>query len=90
MPKKPKVTAPHLGTPMPTNVQEDEEFRPLTLSLNGRVLDVVAIDKRVKGEEWWEIEPMFKMHYQVTLEDEQQVTIFRNMKAGGWYRIAKF
>ena len=50
---------------------------------------MVSIDERVEGEaEWWEPEPVFKMHYQVTLEDGQQVTLFRNMKTGGWYHLS--
>ncbi len=34
---------------------------------------------------WWEPEPVFKMHYVVTLEDERVLGIFKNMKTGGWY-----
>ena len=42
------------------------------MSLEGKVLSVVSIDERVEEEaEWWEPEPLFKMHYQVTLEDGQ-------------------
>ena len=88
MPKKPKATdtAPRPGTPMPVRVQEDEESRPLVVSLEGKTLDVVSIDEKVDEEaEWWEPEPVFKMHYQATLEDGRQVAIFRNMKTGGWY-----
>ena len=49
-------------------------------------MDVASIHERADEEaEWWELQPIFKMHYQVTLEDGQQVTIFRNMKTGGWY-----
>ena len=72
---------------MAARVQEDEDFRPLAVSLEGKVLEVVSIDERVEEEaEWWEPEPLFRMHYQVTLEGGQHVTIFRNMKTGGWYR----
>ena len=90
MPKRTKVqaTQPRPSTPMAARVQEDEDFRPLAVSLEGKVLNVVSIDERVEEEaEWWEPEPVFKMHYQVTLEDGQQVTIFRNMKTGAWYQI---
>ncbi len=90
MPKKSKVqaTEPRPGTPIAARVQEDEDFLPLTVSLEGKVLEVVSIDERVEEEaEWWEPEPLFKMHYQVTLEDGQQVTIFRNMKTAAWYQI---
>ena len=34
---------------------------------------------------WWEPEPVFKMHYRVTLEAGRGVGIFRNMKTGRWY-----
>ena len=88
MPKKAEVqaTQPRASTPMAARVQEDEDFRPLAVSLEGNYLDVVSIDERVEEEaEWWEPEPVFKMHYQVTLEDGQQVMIFRNMKTGAWY-----
>ena len=90
MPKKAKVqaTEPRPSTLIAVRVQEDGEFRPLTVSLEGKVLEVVSIDERVEEEaEWWEPEPLFRMHYQVTLEDGQQVTIFRNMKTGGWYEV---
>lgn len=88
--KKAKVQATQSrpSTPMAARVQEDDDFRPLAVSLEGKVLEVVSIDDRVEEEtEWWEPEPLFRMHYQVTLEDGQQVAIFRNMKTGGWYQI---
>lgn len=84
----PKKATPRPSTPMAARVQEDEDCRPLAISLEGKVLEVVSIDERVEEEaEWWEPEPMFRMHYQVTLEDGQPVTIFRNMKTGAWYQI---
>ena len=47
---------------------------------------MASIDELVEEEaEWWEPEPVFKMHYQVTLEDGRWVAVFRNMKTGGWY-----
>ena len=35
--------------------------------------------------EWWEPETVWKMHYQVTLEDGRELGIFRNMKTVSWY-----
>ena len=92
MPKKAKVQATRSqpSTPRVARVQEDEDWRPLAVSLEGKVLEVVSIDERVEEEaEWWEPEPIFRMHYQVTLEDGQRVTISRNMKTGGWYQLEK-
>ena len=84
MPKKAKTpTEPRPSIPMPARVQEDEEFQPVAV---GQIA-VVFIDDRVEEEgEWWEPEPVWKMHYRVTLEGGRQVAVFRNMKTGSWYK----
>ena len=89
MPKRTKVqaTQPRPSAPIAARVQEDQDFRPLAVSLEGKILEVVSIDERVEEEEWLDEQPLTKMHYQVTLEDGRQVTIFRNMKTGGWYQL---
>ena len=47
----------------------------------------LSIDDRVEDQgECWEPKPVTKMHYQVTLEDGQELAVFRNMKTGSWYR----
>ena len=71
MPKKTKnPTETRHSIPMPVRVQEDEEFRPLVVTFEGQTLAVESIDERVEEEaEWWEPEPLFKMHYRVTLEN---------------------
>lgn len=89
MPNKAKATAPRPSTAVPAKVQEDDEFRPLAVSLDGNSLAVESIDERVEEEdEWWADQPVTKMHYQVTLEDGRQFAIFRNMKTAGWYLAA--
>ena len=51
MPKKTKApTETRPSIPMPVRVQEDEEFRPVAVSQEGRTLAVESIDDRV-GEE---------------------------------------
>jgi len=69
MPKKTKTpTEARPGIPMPARVQEDDDFQPVAVSLEGKTLRVVSIDTRVEEEgEWWEPEPVYKMHYRVTL-----------------------
>ncbi len=58
----------------------------VALVLDGKNLAVESIDDRSEDEEaWWQDDPVVKMNYQVTLEDGQQLTIFRNMMHGGWY-----
>ena len=91
MPKKTKTpTEPRPRPPMPIRVQEsdvEEAFRPLAVSVEGNLLQVDSIDERVEEDsEWWENEPVYKMHYRVTLEDGREMAIFRNNKTGSWYK----
>ena len=91
MAKKAKSTTatPSPSTPMPTKVQEDEEQRPVAVSLFGVEVGVAAIDEWWEDEEfWWRHDPVVRVTYQVTLEDGQRLTIFRNMLTGGWYRLS--
>ena len=58
----PKTAKTRPNIPMPANVQEDDEFRPIAVSLGGDVLEVVSIDDRVEDEaEWWEPKPVYTM-----------------------------
>ena len=76
-------TEPRPRIPMPARIQEDEEFRPVAV---GQIA-VESIDDRVEEEgEWWENEPVYKMHYRLTLEDGRELAIFRNNKTRSWYR----
>ena len=73
---------------MAVAVQENDDLRPVAVSLEGKALKVASIDERVEEEaEWWELEPVYRMHYQVTLEDGRQLAIMRNMKTGSWYQV---
>ena len=92
MSKKPKVPTAtdslRPGTPMPVNVQEDEEQRPLAMTLEGTLLEIVSVDERWEDvEDWRKDNPAVKMHYQVTLRDGRQLTLFRNVVTGGWYQL---
>ena len=64
-------------------------MRPVAVVLDGKSLAVESIDDRSEDEQdWWSDNPVVKMNYQVTLENGQQLTIFRNIMHGGWYRVA--
>jgi hypothetical protein len=47
----------------------------------------IASNLTLEEGDWWENELVYKMHYQVTLEDWQELGIFRNYKTGSWYRF---
>lgn len=89
-PKTPAATdSLRPGTPMPVRVQEDAEQRPVAVTLESNLQEVVSVDERWEDvEDWWKDDPVVKMHYQVTLEDGRQLTLFRNVITGGWYQLA--
>ena len=68
MPKKSHNAAPSLpkpGAPMPLQVQEDEDMRPVAVVLDGKSLAVESIDDRSEAEEaWWQDDPVVRMNYQ--------------------------
>ena len=90
MPKNSKVSTatPSPQIPMPTKVQEDTEQRPVAVRLFEQEVVVAAIDERWEDEEfWWRNDPVVRVTYRVSLEDGQELTIFKNMLTGGWYRL---
>ena len=86
MPKKTKTpTEPRPRVPMPIRVQEsdeEEEFRPLAVSVEGNLLQVESVDERVEEDsEWWENEPVYKMHYRVTLSGSTILSVERTINS---------
>ena len=70
--------------PMPCKVQEDAEQRPVTVTLYGVIVPVESIEERWEDEEfWWRDDPVVRVTYQVTLEDGQRLTVFKNTLTGG-------
>ena len=91
MPKKSSssTATPSPQIPMPCKVQEDAEHRPVAVRLFGQAVGVAAIDERWEDEEfWWRDDPVVRVTYQVTLENGQELTVFKNMLTGGWYRFS--
>ena len=72
---------------MPIHLQEDDEVRPAALVLDGMYKAVDSIDERCEVEEDWRKDnAVVRMYYRVTLQNGVQLTIFKNMVHGGWYR----
>ena len=90
MRRKPRssTVTPNPQIPMPCKVQEDAEQRPVAVTLFGEQLEVESIEERWEDEQdWWKDNPLVRVSYQVTLEGGRELTIFRNMLTGGWYRL---
>ena len=91
MPKKPQsaTATPNPRSPMPARVQEDAEQRPVAVTLYGVSVPIESIEGRWQDAGyWWKDNPVVRVSYQVTLEDGQQLKVFRNMLTGGWYQVS--
>jgi len=76
-----------LNLPVPVSVEEDEDRRPLALTLRRRKIRVASIEDMWEvDEEWWRERPVSRMYYQVTAEDGRGVVIFRDLTSGEWHR----
>ena len=79
MANKPQNATTLPGAPMPIQVQEDEDMRPLAVVVDGKSLDVESIDDRSEDEEaWWHDDLVVRMKYQVSQEHDA-----RGMVPGG-------
>ena len=85
-----------LNLPVPIQVVEDGAERPVSVTLpparsrrlaqEGRSLVVTSIDDLWQvDDEWWRERPISRRYYQVTTQDEQRLTIFRDQLNGSWY-----
>ncbi|MCZ6615216.1 MAG: hypothetical protein O6920_05500 [Chloroflexi bacterium] len=87
MAKNRKYPESRFHSPHAINVQEDDEQKPTAVTLKGSSLRIASVDERWEEEEpetGWRDTTTLK-YYQVTLEDGQQVTLFRNLKLNRWY-----
>jgi hypothetical protein len=68
-------------------VEEDEEGRPLALTIRRRMVRVSSIEDTWEvDEEWWRERPVSRMYYQVITEDGRRIVIFRDLVDGGWHQ----
>ena len=85
-----------LNLPVPIQVVEDGAEKPVSVTLpparsrrlaqEGRSLVVTSIDDLWQvDDEWWRERPISRRYYQVTTQDEQRLTIFRDQLNGSWY-----
>jgi hypothetical protein len=76
-----------LNSPIPIEVRESAHQTPRVIKVNGRWRRVISIDDLCNvDEEWWRERPIVRMYYRVNLENGSQITVFRDMLNGTWYR----
>jgi hypothetical protein len=73
--------------PIPIEVRETGHQTPRVIKVNGHWRRVISIaDLCNVDEEWWRERPIVRMYYRVNLENGRQITVFRDMLDGAWYR----
>ena len=80
------------GTYKPVNnpklvpVKEDEAGFPAQLKL-AKWHAVAAVEDRWRiDDEWWRSEPVSRLYYNVRLDSNQQLVLYRDLITGNWYR----
>jgi hypothetical protein len=76
-----------VNPPIPVKVRENVRHTPVAVRIKGRWRKVVSLAEVWSiDEEWWRERPIIRMYYRVNLEDGRQMTVFRDMLDGAWYR----
>ncbi len=75
-----------LASPSRVRVEADERGRPRTVLVEGVVRAVAAVQDRWRiDDEWWREQPVSRMYYQLRLEDDRVVTVYRDLPEGAWW-----
>ena len=78
-----------LNRPRPVKVVETSEGWPDQVYLKPTPTGVVLVEDRWRiDDEWWRERPISRMYFDCVLEDGQQVTVFRDIITGRWFRQA--
>ena len=79
-----------LNLPAPIEVEENERQRPVSITLKCRRVKVASIDDLWEiDQEWWREKPIVRIYYEVTLEGDRHIIIFRDQVTAAWYRQGK-
>ena len=75
-----------LNSPVPLDVREAPDMRPLAVRAGRRALRVTSVDDVWEiADEWWTPRPIARRYFSVALEDGSRSTLFRDLVDGGWY-----
>ena len=75
-----------LASPSRVRVQVDEGGRARAVLVEGVVRAVTAVQDRWRiDDEWWREKPVSRMYYQLQLEGNRVVTVYRDLPGGAWW-----
>jgi len=75
-----------LAAPTRVRVRTGEHGHPCAVLVEGIVRDVTSIQDRWRiDDEWWREAPVSRMYYQLQLEGDRVVTVYRDLPGGAWW-----
>ena len=75
-----------LSGPALVAVEEGRNRRPASVQIDNRWRGVTSIEEEWGFDLWWMSRPMTRTYYRVRGEDGVEITLFRDERAGCWYR----
>ena len=75
-----------LHSPLPVEVQEGQEHRPLAVRLRRNCQNIDGIDNRWEFDLWWLPKPITRTYFCVVDDTGRQLVLFRDDQCGLWYR----
>jgi len=75
-----------LAGPRRVRVQPDAHGVPRAVAFEGERRAVVCVQDRWRiDDEWWRETPLSRLYYQVQLDGDRVVTLYRDLAGGGWW-----
>ena len=75
-----------IAAPMAADVREGSGGEPEAVRVGRRWRRVESIEERWSFDLWWAPVPTARAYYAVACDDGARLTLFRDLRDGGWYR----
>jgi hypothetical protein len=67
-------------------VQAGAHGLPHAVLFEGEVRAVTAVQDRWRiDDEWWRETPVARLYYELRLEGDRVITVYRDLAGGGWW-----
>jgi hypothetical protein len=75
-----------VNIPEPVQVEEDPSGLPLAVRTPRRQVIQTVEDKWRIDDEWWRLEPVSRLYYEVLLASGQRLVLYKDLINNCWYR----
>ena len=75
-----------IAAPVAVDVREGRDHRPEAVRVGREWRRVAHVEDHWRFDLWWPPEPTSRAYYSVVRDDGGQVTLFRDLRDGCWYR----